>query len=185
MVTDKAIFLDRDGIINRAVVLDRKPYAATRLKEVFVVEGIKDLIKRWHDENYLVIVLSNQPDIANHVVSKSKVDKINNYLKSQVLFDDVFVCPHNDKDNCDCRKPKTGLFMQAVQKYPINFSKSYVIGDRWRDIESGNAVGCKTIFVDYDYNEKKPENPDIIVKKVSDIDKIWSFINDKNIRRRG
>lgn len=185
MVATKAIFLDRDGVINNPVISEGKPYAILRIGQIHVIDGIKELIERWHIEGYFVFMVSNQPDIANHIVSQSKVNKINNYLKSQVLLDDIFVCPHNDADKCNCRKPKTGLFLQANEKYEIDFSQSYVIGDRWKDIEAGKNIGCKTIFVDYDYKEKKPKNPDIVVTKVSDIDKIWSFINDKNIHRWG
>jgi len=181
----KAIFLDRDGIVNKAIVEKGLPYSPTRLGDIFLTDGIKDLIKKWHDEEYIVIVVTNQPDVANHIITKNKVDKINNYLKSIALFDDIFTCYHNGKDDCDCKKPKTGLFLQAKEKYDIDFSQSYVIGDRWKDIEAGKNIGCKTIFVDYHYDEERPNKPDYTAKSVSDIKRIWSNINGKNILRWG
>ena len=75
-------------------------------------------------------------------------------------MDDIFVCYHDDKDNCNCRKPKPGLLLQAIKKWNVDFKKSFIIGDRWRDIQAGEKIGCKTIFIDYKYKEKKPKNPD-------------------------
>lgn len=169
----KAIFLDRDGVINKAIVVNGKPYPPTRMGEVHVIEGIKDLIKLWHEEGYLVIVVTNQPDIGRNTVNKRSVVKINNFLKYEVLFDDLFMCPHRDRDNCECRKPKTGLFKQAKEKYDIDFEESYMIGDRWKDIEAGKRVGCKTIFIDYGYSEELTEKPDYTFKQVKDIEKFW------------
>lgn len=169
----KAIFLDRDGIVNRACITNGKPYPPLKLTDVFLVDGIYQLIKDWHWDGYAVIVVTNQPDIANHIVEAKQVDKINRYLKSWADFDDIFVCPHNDKDNCNCRKPKPGLILEACDKYLIDPAQSYMIGDRAKDIEAGKRAGCKTIFVDYNYKEDKPKNADIIVKSVLDIQKVW------------
>lgn len=169
----RAVFLDRDGIINRAEIHEKKPYPPLRLGEVFVIDGVKELIKKWHNEGYLVIVITNQPDVGNHSVSQNKVEKINNYLKSQVNFDDIFVCYHSQREECNCRKPKIGLFLQAKAKYNIDLEESYMIGDRWKDIEAGKNAGCKTIFIDYDYNEMKPKKPDYVFKKVSDTWEVW------------
>lgn len=169
----KAIFLDRDGIINRAEIHERKPYPPLRIGDVFLIDGIKDLIKKWHEKGYLVVVVTNQPDVGNHSVSQNKVDKINNYLKSQVNFDDIFVCYHGQREECNCRKPKIGLFLQAKEKHNIDLEKSYMIGDRWKDIVAGKNAGCTTIFIDYNYNEIKPQNPDYTFKQVKDVEEIW------------
>lgn len=175
MVMNKAIFLDRDGVINRVIMHNGIPNPPIRLSDVYLITGIKELIKKWHDDGYIVIVITNQPDVANNIVTKNKVDKINKYLKSEVMFDDIFVCYHNGNDNCNCRKPKVGLFIEAKTKYNIDFSKSYMIGDRWKDMEAGEKVGCKTIFIDNNYEEKKPIGPDYTFNKVSDIGKVWNY----------
>lgn len=185
VIPKRAVFLDRDGIINKAIVTNGHPYPPLRIKDVYLTEGIKKLIEMWHNENYLVIVITNQPDISSHIITENKVNKINSYLKSLIWFDDIFLCPHSDKDNCNCRKPKTGLLEEAKKKYHIDFSKSYMVGDRKKDIEAGKNVGCKTIFVDYQYDEEKPYKPDYIVKSILEIENIWSNINDKNIFRWG
>lgn len=173
---NKAVFLDRDGIINRAIIEKGKPYPPLRISKVYSIEGIKEVIEKIHEKGYLAIVVTNQPDVANHLVDKRTVDKINEYLKSIVKFDDVFTCYHNEKDNCDCRKPKVGLFIKAKGLYQIDFSKSFVVGDRWKDIEAGKNIGCKTIFVDYGYNEKRPKNPSYVIKNVTEISDILEEI---------
>jgi D-glycero-D-manno-heptose 1,7-bisphosphate phosphatase len=174
-MVNKAVFLDRDGIVNRALIINKKPYPPLSVSDTFPIKEISELIKSWHDKGYLVIVITNQPDVANHLVEKSEVDKINRYLKSLVGFDDIFVCYHSEKDNCDCRKPKVGLFKQAKEKYNIAFSKSWMIGDRKKDIDAGKKIGCQTIFVDYDYDEKKPKNFDYTVESVKEIFEIKEF----------
>lgn len=178
MVDKKAIFLDRDGVINNTIIVNKKPYPPTRMGEIHVIDGIKDLIKMWHDKGYLVIVITNQPDIGRNVVNVRTVNKINNFLKYEVLFDDLFMCPHRDRDNCECRKPKTGLFRKASDKYGIDFKESYMIGDRWKDIDAGKRIGCKNlIFIDYNYEEKKPDSQDYTFSSIKELldnfYKIW------------
>ena len=92
-------------------------------------------------------------------LKKKTVIEMNNYLKEEIKLDDIFVCYHDDHDNCKCRKPKSGLLLDAGKKWDINLKKSYMIGDRWKDIEAGKSAGCKTIFIDCNYKEIKPRNP--------------------------
>ena len=91
---------------------------------------------------------------------------MNNFLKKEIELDDIFVCYHDDKDNCNCRKPKPGLLLQAGKKWNVDFKKSFMIGDRWRDIQAGEKVGCKTIYLDYNYKDIKPKNPDFVTDKL-------------------
>jgi D-glycero-D-manno-heptose 1,7-bisphosphate phosphatase len=172
----KAIFLDRDGIVNKPIILEGKPYPPFIVKQAFLVNNIKNMIDKWHKEGYLVIVVTNQPDISNHLISQRKVEKINRYLQSMAKFDDLFMCPHNEKDKCNCRKPKIGLFLQAKEKYDIDLEESYMIGDRWKDIEAGRRAGCRTIFVNYNYNEEKPHSCDYMVSSIKDIEEMWDKI---------
>ena len=88
------------------------------------------------------------------------VIKINSYIKDKLKLDDILVCYHDDSDNCECRKPKPGLLLEASKKWDIDLKKSYMIGDRCKDIEAGKRAGCKTIFIDLNYKEAKPKNPD-------------------------
>ena len=108
------------------------------------------------------MVVTNQPDVSRGKIDKKTVTKINNFLKKEIEFDDIFVCYHDDKDNCDCRKPKSGLLIQASKKWDIDFKRSFMIGDRWRDIQAGENVGCKTIFLNYKYDDIKPKKPSFV-----------------------
>lgn len=162
----KAIFFDRDGIINEVNLIDGKPYPPKNLHDIRIIPGIREIMHLAMRFEYLVIVVTNQPDVGKSKRKRKEVEKINQYLMDNLPIDEFFVCWHKDADNCECRKPKVGLFLQAQTKYNIDFSKSYVVGDRWKDIEAGQSLGCKTVFVNYNYNEKQPANPTYTVKYI-------------------
>jgi len=90
------------------------------------------------------------------------VIEMNNFIKKKILLDDIFVCYHDDIDNCNCRKPKPGLLLQAGKKWKVDYKQSFMIGDRWRDVQAGKNAGCKTIYLDYNYRDIKPNNPDFV-----------------------
>lgn len=154
----RAIFLDRDGVINRAVVRDGKPYPPANLAEMELLPGVANALGALHNAGFILIVVTNQPDVARGTISKAVVEEINNYLGSSLPIDEFRTCYHDSGDGCDCRKPLPGAIIAAAQKYQIDLSKSYMVGDRWRDIEAGHRAECKTIFIDYGYNEKQPES---------------------------
>ena len=163
-----AIFLDRDGIVNKAIVKNNKPYSPQNFEELELVTGIRQLIE-FLKHKYLIFVVSNQPEVARGNQNKEDVETINDYLSSQLSIDSFLICFHDDQDFCNCRKPKAGLILWAAEKYDIDLKSSWVIGDRWRDIEMGKKVGCKTIFVNYNYDETQPLKPDFIVKSINEI----------------
>jgi len=156
----KAIFLDRDGVINKAFIKDGLPKSPNSLSELKILPGVKESILRLKELDFICLVVTNQPDVPRGKINKNTVIEMNNFLKKEIELDDIFVCYHDDKDNCNCRKPKPGLLLQAIKKWNVDFKKSFIIGDRWRDIQAGEKIGCKTIFIDYKYKEKKPNNPD-------------------------
>ena len=158
----KAVFLDRDGVINKAIVKNGLPTPPSLLDELKILPGVKESILKLKKLNFVCIVVTNQPDVSRGKINKNTVIKINNFLKKKIKLDDIFVCYHDDKDNCNCRKPKPGLLLQAGKKWNVDFKKSFMIGDQWRDIQSGEKAGCKTIFLDYKYKDKKPKNPDFV-----------------------
>jgi D-glycero-D-manno-heptose 1,7-bisphosphate phosphatase len=151
----KAVFLDRDGVLNRAKIINGKPYPPGSLSELEIFEGVKDGLEQLRDLKYLLIVVTNQPDIARNITSITIVNNINSYLKQFLNLDDIYCCPHDNKDNCLCRKPKPGMVLEAADKWNIDLTKSFIIGDRWSDIETGKNAGLKTIFIDYNYDERK------------------------------
>ena len=158
----KAVFLDRDGVINRALVKDGLPESPKSLNELEILPGVKESILRLKKLNFICLVVTNQPDVQREKIKKNTIIKMNNFLKKKIELDDIFVCYHDDQDNCNCRKPKPGLLLQARKKWNVDFKKSFIVGDRWRDIQAGKKVGCKTIFLDYRYKDIKPKNPDFV-----------------------
>ena len=152
------MFLDRDGVINYSLIYKNKPYAPRKIEDVNIIPFVSEALSQIKDMNFLTIVITNQPDIENDLISISESLRINNWIKDKLMIDQIYVCPHNNKNNCNCRKPKPGLIYKASQDFNIDISKSYLVGDRWKDIKCGQLAGCsKNFFIDYGYDEQKPE----------------------------
>lgn len=148
-----AVFLDRDGIINHSVVRGGKPYPPTSLNELKIILGAISSIKKLANAGFLLIGVTNQPDVARNTQSREVVEEINSYIKAELPITAIFTCYHDNKDGCSCRKPKPGLILEAAKEYNIDLAKSWMVGDRWKDISAGQAAGLRTVFVDYHYNE--------------------------------
>lgn len=153
-----AVFLDRDGVINRAVVREGRPYPPANLAAMEILPGVAEAMKALHDAGFLLIVVTNQPDVARGTTSRAVVEEINNCLASCLPIDEFRTCYHDSKDGCNCRKPLPGALLAAAKQNDINLAQSYMIGDRWRDTEAGENAGCQTVFIDYGYAEKQPES---------------------------
>ena len=160
-----AVFLDRDGIINRAIVRDGKPYPPSRMEDFEILPGTIASLSRLADSGYVLIGITNQPDVARGTQSREMVESFNALIQSKLPVREIFVCYHDNADNCQCRKPKPGLILQAAEKYGLDLAQSWMVGDRWKDIAAGCAIGLKTIFVDYHYVETYQGAPaDFIVE---------------------
>jgi D-glycero-D-manno-heptose 1,7-bisphosphate phosphatase len=158
----RAIFLDRDGVLNAAIVRDGRPYPPGSPAEMRLLPGVQEACAELKSSGFLLIVITNQPDISRGKISAGEVDEINAALKARLAVDEICVCPHDDADACACRKPKPGLLIAAAQRWNIDLASSFMVGDRWRDIEAGHAAGCRTVFIDYGYSERRPVAPDIV-----------------------
>ena len=156
-IKNKAIFLDRDGVLNKAIVKNRKPYPPSNIEELEILPGVYEGLQLLRHAGFKLIVISNQPDVVRGVTNIDIVDEINNSISKQLKVDEIICCFHDDCDNCECRKPKPGMILQAVKKWDIDLSISYLIGDRWRDIQTAKNIGLTSILINYDYNEKKIE----------------------------
>jgi D-glycero-D-manno-heptose 1,7-bisphosphate phosphatase len=167
MYKQKCVFLDRDGVINHAILKNRKPYSPRDLSEFRIIDDCIENIDRIKNMGFLRIIITNQPDVSSGNLSLNLLKKFHNLLFSQMSLTDIYYCTHLDIDSCFCRKPGTGMIDAAVEKYNIDLKKSFVIGDRWRDVDCGVKAGCKTIFIDYNYNEKLNYKPSAIVKNLS------------------
>jgi len=159
-----AVFLDRDGILNNAVLRDGKPYPPKGLEEVRIMPGVYEGLAALKKDGYQLIVVTNQPDVARGRVTRESVEEINSHLMSKLPLDDIKVCYHDNADKCDCRKPKPGNILLAAKERGIDLRRSFLIGDRWSDVEAGRQAGCRTIFIDSGYAEKMPEAPDFIAQ---------------------
>lgn len=164
----QAVFLDRDGVLNRAVIRDGKPYPPSNASELELLPGVGDALTRLKQAHYLLIVVTNQPDVGRNVTTRAEVDTINRTLSSLLPVDEIRTCFHGSDDECNCRKPKPGMLLDAAQKWDIDLKRSYMVGDRWRDVAAGHAAGCKTFFVDAGYAERQPENVDFRVASLSE-----------------
>lgn len=161
-----AVFLDRDGVINANLERDGRPVAPTTLAEFQILPGVADAVRRLKERGYLVIVITNQPDVANGLTERSTVEAMHDVIRARLPVDDIRTCFHNDAAGCDCRKPKPGLIVAAAAEHDVDLARSYVVGDRWRDVAAGRAAGCATIFIDYGYKQDGPNLPDKVAKSL-------------------
>lgn len=173
----KAVFFDRDGSLTNTFVIDNKPYAPTRPEDLELLPETPEILNRLHDANHLIIVVSNQPDIAlgkideptRLAIEKKFVDLIE---QKGVHIDEIFYCHHHpDSINpeypkeCGCRKPKPRMIIKAAEKFGIDLSKSWVIGDTDKDINAGKSAGCRTILIQRSYSGNC--EPDFSVQNLS------------------
>lgn len=154
-----AVFLDRDGVINRPVVRDGKPFPPSGVKELELLPEVASSLLDLKAHGFALFVITNQPDVARGTASREQVEGIHLMLASSLPLDDIFVCYHDDADDCACRKPKPGLLLEAQRRHNIDLSRSFVVGDRWRDIDAGHNAGCKAVLIDYGYRERRPAQP--------------------------
>lgn len=158
-LNNKAVFLDRDGVINRALVRNRKPYPPDTLQDLEILPDVPEALNLLKESGFLLIVVTNQPDVGRGTQKQEPVEEMHLFLKEQLPLDDIYVCWHGQDGECKFRKPLPGMLLQASEKYGVDFQQSYLIGDRWKDIEAGKTAGCKTIFLDYHYNELLRSQP--------------------------
>jgi len=158
----RAVFLDRDGVINRALGRDGLPFPPASLAELEILPEVPAACARLKAAGFLLVVATNQPDVGRGTMPQSVVDEIHAHLMAQLPVDRVEVCFHPGKgaSDCDCRKPKPGMLLRAARELGIDLAGSWMVGDRWRDIDCGHAAGCQTIFIDYGYREALREKPD-------------------------
>ena len=155
---NRAIFLDRDGVLNDALVLEGKPYPPSSLEEFRIAEGVVAACEALRGSGFALVVVTNQPDVARGKTTNAQVEEFHEVIQSKLGIQHFYTCFHDDSDACFCRKPSPGLILQAANSLNLDIGSSYMIGDRWRDIEAGNEAGCKTIFIDHAYDEKQPQD---------------------------
>lgn len=162
----KAVFLDSDGVLNNAIIKEGKPLAPVSISELVIPDEVLPALNRLKAAGYLLICVTNKPDIERGLTTQANVDAIYNKMRAVLPLDDILICYH---EGSDCYKPNPGLLFTAKAKYDINLAESFLIGDRWRDIGAGQNAGCKTIWIDRHYEEKQPLPPaDVTVSSLSE-----------------
>lgn len=152
----RAVFLDRDGVLNRAFVRNGTPHPPRNASELEILPRVLEALTRLRAAGFLLVVVTNQPDVARGTATRESVERINSELTANLPLDALFICYHDNADDCTCRKPKPGLLFQARDALCIDLSRSFMIGDRLGDIEAGSRAGCRTVFIDYHYQEPRP-----------------------------
>jgi D-glycero-D-manno-heptose 1,7-bisphosphate phosphatase len=156
---NKAAFLDRDGVINRAILVNGVPRPPSSVNEVEILEGVVEAIQLLKAHDFVPVVVTNQPDVARGTISQTAVNQINSHIATLSGIKHFYTCIHDDIDLCGCRKPKPGLIIQSASELGLNIPASFMVGDRWRDVAAGQSAGCRSFFIDYSYPEKAPEKP--------------------------
>ncbi|HEX3846959.1 MAG TPA: HAD family hydrolase [Steroidobacteraceae bacterium] len=160
-----AVFLDRDGVINRAPCRRGRPHPPAGLHELEILPDVPEALRALKAGGYALIVVTNQPDVARGTRTRREVEDIHRRLERDLAIDAILCCFH-DGDSCGCRKPRPGLLLQAARDFAIELPSSFMVGDRWSDIEAGRRAGCGTFFVDRGYQETRPEHPDHRVRSL-------------------
>lgn len=155
-MTNKAIFLDADGVLNKAIIKNGKPAAPSSVAELEIPPEVKPSLDRLKAAGYLLICVTNKPEIERGLMTQEDINAIYDKIRYALPLDDVFICY---SEWADCYKPKPGLLLDAAKKYDVDLVQSYMIGDRWRDVGAGQNAGCRTVWIDRGYAEKKPEPP--------------------------
>jgi len=156
----RAIFFDRDGVLNKSLLIDGLPQAPATLSEFEIYPEARALLNSLRGLGYFIFVVTNQPNVAKGIHARENVEALNKSLVANLGVDEIFTCYHRDEDACACRKPKPGSLFDAARKYGLDLSACYMVGDRWRDIEAGRNAGCTTIWIDRGYRERTPEQQD-------------------------
>ena len=164
----KAVFLDRDGVLNQAVVRGGKPYPPQCLEELVIFPDAGAALDALRRGGYLLVVTTNQPDIARGTTTREQVARINQHLQDRLPLDAIEVCEHDDADKCACRKPKSGLLTRAAERDGIALTRSFMVGDRWRDIEAGRRAGCRTVLIGDGYGEELKSQADVTVTSLGE-----------------
>ena len=170
--TRAAVFLDRDGVLNDVDVLDGTPHPPASVEQLRLLPGVIEACHRLRDLGFVLVVVTNQPDIARGKQTRDEVDRMHHLLRAELPLDEIVVCAHDDADDCPCRKPRPGMILDAATRLDLDLAESVCVGDRWRDVESAKRAGVMAIFVDRGYGERRPTDADAVVASLPDAVKL-------------
>lgn len=185
---NRAVFIDRDGVINRAVVRGGKPYPPQTLEELELLPGVPEAMRSLRDAGFRLILATNQPDVGAGRQTRAVVEAMHAHLRTTLPLDDIRVCYHVDADGCACRKPQPGMLIDAAREWQVELGASVMVGDRWRDIEAGRAAGCRTVLVDSGYDERAAVGYDAAVASLFEASRLiltgHFFQQERHVQRQ-
>jgi D-glycero-D-manno-heptose 1,7-bisphosphate phosphatase len=173
-----AVFLDRDGVLNEVDVRGGVPYPPPDADALRLLPGVVAACHRLRELGYALVVVTNQPDIARGRQTRAEVDRMHARLRAKLPLDEIMVCPHDDADGCECRKPAPGMILQAAARMDLDLARSFCVGDRWRDVEAARRAGVIAIHVDYHYGERSADGADAVVSSLLEA---VSFIESRTV----
>ena len=159
----RAVFLDRDGVINRSIVRDGKPYPPMRAEEFELLPGVAEACARLKAADFLLVVATNQPDVGRGTLARETVEAMHAKMSAALPLDRIEVCYDGGATHgqaSEFRKPAPGMLLRAASDLGIDLRQSWMVGDRWRDIDCGAAAGCHTVFIDLAHDEPLRAQPD-------------------------
>ena len=171
MKKNKALFLDRDGVINKIVVRNNRQTSPRSFEEFELSPGIARILSTAKERGFLNIIATSQPEVVRGLIAREEVERMHDFIRSNLAIDDILVCFHDDADHCECRKPKPGLLTQAAKKWNIDLRTAFMVGDTYKDVEAGRAAGAVTILVNAFYNQDA--QPD---HRIETLEEILNFI---------
>lgn len=179
----RSVFLDRDGVINYPIIKDGKPYPPSDLSEFRLIPGVIEGAKMLKESGFLIVVVTNQPDVGRGLISRETVESIHQKMKELLLVDEVRVCFDDGVImNSEFRKPNPGMILASAEENSIDLKESFMIGDRWRDIDAGQRAGLTTIFIDYGYNEELHMKPHYVASSFLEAAKLIINLNSERGR---
>jgi len=159
---EAAVFLDRDGVLN-PLIEEEGGHRSPRTAEEFELDdGAARIVAELREAGYRVFIVTNQPDLARGKLPLEELRVMNSRIRARLGVDDLRVCPHDDADECECRKPAPGMLHVLAKRWGVDLSASYMVGDTWRDVDAGRAAGCTTILI------RRPYNIDVEADHVAD-----------------
>ena len=156
LMPHRAVFLDRDGVINKLIYRDGKPTSPRNIEEFEFEAGVENALMRLSAAGFKLFVVSNQPELARGLLTNESLRLMTDRIVNTLEIDEVRICPHDNDDGCRCRKPLPGMLLELARKYDLSLEESYIVGDTWKDSGAGSSAGCKSIILDRPYNREDP-----------------------------
>jgi D-glycero-D-manno-heptose 1,7-bisphosphate phosphatase len=162
------VFLDRDGVLNEVFIRDGVPTPPHSISQFRLLPGVAQACAELRAAGLVLVVVTNQPDIARGTQTRAAVDRIHELLRTLVALDEICVCPHDDADGCACRKPRPGMLLEAAARLNLDLRASVCVGDRWRDIEAAQRAGVRSVHIECHYDEKPVVGADAVASSLPD-----------------